>query len=432
MSLDELKVIDVSNIITVRHDPEIWPNKGAMTLRGLCAQSPENKDLLEKLQAVVDANHLVCDESLFDDEFKVITDMEEVKKLLTEVIIRFDTKPEYYTKEDYQLLISLLYRSLFYLHSKSYDIPYLHEGPGIQLEGPVDNITISSTVEEDITVAGVTVGNISSGDVVQKGRDLTEVLKQMLVKEIDVKAVAPSVIMSPSGIQTYEYGTRVKIGSITVSLSQGKFISSDTTVWNPDPVLMDCAITSAQVWNTYGDVNNNTAVISIPDVVLTQHTEIAPIVKVSPNTVQAYTNLNNASSETYLGGNLVPADTIELHPYYLLFHGNYQGLDLNSITGEEIRQLKSEQVLFGTDSVNINSEYSTNGGSLVIACPSKYNLAGVQYSLGAPILDNFLYSKKVNVQCGEKQVEYTVYMYPIPTGVVIEYKNLKFTANGQA
>ena len=58
----------------------------------------------------------------------------------------------------------------------------------------------SSTVEEDITVAGVTVGNISSGDVVQKGRDLTEVLKQMLVKEIDVKAVAPSVTMFPSGI----------------------------------------------------------------------------------------------------------------------------------------------------------------------------------------------------------------------------------------
>ena len=100
---------------------------------------------------------------------------------------------------------------------------------------------------------------------------------------------------------------------------------------------MNCAITSAQVWNTYGDINNNTAVISIPDVVLTQHTEIAPIVKVSPNTVQAYTNLNNASSETYLGGNSVPSDTLELHPYYLLFHGNYPGLDLNSITGEEIR-----------------------------------------------------------------------------------------------
>ena len=100
--LEDGKIIDVSNIITVRHDPEIWPNKGAMTLRNLCPNSPENKDLLNKLQAIVDANHLVCDESLFEGEFEVITSIEEVKKLLTEVIIRFDTNPDYYSKNPHR------------------------------------------------------------------------------------------------------------------------------------------------------------------------------------------------------------------------------------------------------------------------------------------------------------------------------------------
>lgn len=114
--LEDGKIIDVSNIITVRHDPEIWPNKGAMTLRNLCPNSPENKDLLNKLQAIVDANHLVCDESLFEGEFEVISNIKEVKKLLTEVIIRFDTDPDYYSKDDYQVLVALLYRSLLYLY----------------------------------------------------------------------------------------------------------------------------------------------------------------------------------------------------------------------------------------------------------------------------------------------------------------------------
>lgn len=431
MSLDELKVIDVSNIITVRHDPEIWPNKGAMTLRSLCASSPENKDLLTKLQTVVDSNNLVCDESLFEGEFEVISTIEEVKKLLSEVIIRFDTQPEYYTKEDYQFLISLLYRSLYYLHERAVEIPYIHAGKGIQVTGPFEQVKISSTVEKDIVVTGVSIGNISSGDVVEKGKDLTEVLQQLLVKELDVEVIFPTVSMFPSGIKQLEYGTKVSSEEITATLTEGQFVSPDPKLWDMQPINMNCGITDAFIDSTQGDIKDNTVTFKIPDFILTEHTRIFPILTVSKNTTPVYTNLGNKSMKTYSGGNLAPDTILEYSPYYKVFHGNYPGTDLNNIIGTDIRNLRSDNVTVDNKTKEINKEFSTSGGSLVIACPSNYSLINIQNSLGAPILDNFIFQEVISVKCGEQSVNYKVYMYPIANGTKIEYKNLKFETNGQ-
>jgi peptidoglycan hydrolase CwlO-like protein len=40
-------------------------------------------------------------------------------KQLSQLIIRFDTKPDYYTKKDYQLLIGVLTGALTYLYNNS-------------------------------------------------------------------------------------------------------------------------------------------------------------------------------------------------------------------------------------------------------------------------------------------------------------------------
>lgn len=116
-SVDKLEVLQIPNVVTVKHEVERWPDKHRPVLRTLCANFPGNKDLLDKLEAVVDSLH-ICSDSLFEGSYQVITDVEDVKRLLTEVIIRFDTDPDFYHKEDYQLLISLLYRSLLYLYDR--------------------------------------------------------------------------------------------------------------------------------------------------------------------------------------------------------------------------------------------------------------------------------------------------------------------------
>lgn len=98
-------------------DLERPSTKGLQTNRGLSVDLPYNKGMLSKLSKIVDS--VQGTETFFDDKFEVIEDVNELKKLLSEVLIRFDTNPQYYTKKDYGLLLSILYRTLLYLYSVS-------------------------------------------------------------------------------------------------------------------------------------------------------------------------------------------------------------------------------------------------------------------------------------------------------------------------
>jgi hypothetical protein len=64
--------------------------------------------------------------------------MSELKKALSERIIRFDTKPDFYTKKDYQLLIGIISKCFGYLYSLPHSDPE-------QLQEILDRILILET-----------------------------------------------------------------------------------------------------------------------------------------------------------------------------------------------------------------------------------------------------------------------------------------------
>ena len=53
----------------------------------------------------------------YEDVAVKIENGEKLKELMSELIIRFDTKPDYYTKKDYQLLLAVLTGGLSYLYA---------------------------------------------------------------------------------------------------------------------------------------------------------------------------------------------------------------------------------------------------------------------------------------------------------------------------
>lgn len=110
----DLEVLDTSSIKIISSDVERPANKGFQTQRGFCVDLPYNKDMLNKLQAIVEK--IDCDKTFFDQPFDVIDNVDELKKVMTEVLIRFDTSPDFYTKSDYGLLLTVLYKTLFYLY----------------------------------------------------------------------------------------------------------------------------------------------------------------------------------------------------------------------------------------------------------------------------------------------------------------------------
>ena len=97
----------------VPYDIVTSASTGKTTVRGTNTNAPYNANLLNRLQAIADQAY---NSNLFDDRVDFGSyDLEDLQKLLTQVVIRFDNDPNYYTKRDYQYLIWYLCNSLVYL-----------------------------------------------------------------------------------------------------------------------------------------------------------------------------------------------------------------------------------------------------------------------------------------------------------------------------
>ena len=95
----------------------------------------------------------------------------------------------------------------------------------------INENAIDVALDADITVMGVTVGNLTNGKKLVKGSSLSQILKAILTKTIDAKVGAlPSVTLQATGISN---GQRVEVGAnVTATLSHtytdGKFIGAES------------------------------------------------------------------------------------------------------------------------------------------------------------------------------------------------------------
>lgn len=80
-----------------------------VTLTGTYSNLPYNKNAIKRLQAIVGDN-FEGDLNIFDNEENILTalPLEKLQQLLTQVLIRFDNDPDYYTKQDYYYLLRYL------------------------------------------------------------------------------------------------------------------------------------------------------------------------------------------------------------------------------------------------------------------------------------------------------------------------------------
>lgn len=144
-----MDIIDVGKIKVLPSQQEIpVHNNQFPTKRAYCDNIPQNSTVVDKLEAIKIITELdqdletkpieqcpiqnyiedlqavfnplnvtECNTNLFDDnKYTVIQTTEELKKLLSEILIRFDTNPKNYQKNDFDRLIILLYRSLLFLY----------------------------------------------------------------------------------------------------------------------------------------------------------------------------------------------------------------------------------------------------------------------------------------------------------------------------
>lgn len=109
---------DLSQIQIIPSQVEIPVTNGGTTLRGGYTNLSYNQNLLKRLNAVVE-KEFKGDLNFFDDESRPVPSIEYLQQLLSQVVIRFDNDPDYYTKRDYYYLIWYLCQSLIYLQETS-------------------------------------------------------------------------------------------------------------------------------------------------------------------------------------------------------------------------------------------------------------------------------------------------------------------------
>lgn len=119
---------------------------------------------------------------------------------------------------------------------------------------------------------------------------------------------------------------------------------------------------------------------------------------------------------------------------YFLGYSEYQSVDDFKSNPNEIRTLRVKSDFIEIDGTTIvtESKLTSNGSSIVIACPKKYKLATIEDNTGANLLGSFTSRGEVDITVGGTiTATYNVYLLPIANGTKLEFKNVTLTLNNK-
>ena len=277
------------------------------------------------------------------------------------------------------------------------------------------------TLEEDITTMGVSVGTLSNGSKLEKGASLTDVLKQILIKEIDVVATKPTVSLSMAGAsngRNYEVGSELSI-TLTPTFTDGVFNGAESQY------SYNQAAGCASGETTY--YRDNVAIESNADA-LTVGAEKTYSYKCTTaygaSTVTPKKNNGAASSVKIVAGNCTSGPQTVNGKFYA-YVGYSEKTDAAAFETADIKGLNAvKKFLNGKTEMVGATSIKSNGKSIVVAFPSTYKFVSVSNGVGADIKPNFKNEATVNYVNGNITTPYKVYVYPITNGAEVEYKNL--------
>ena len=332
-------------------------------------------------------------------------------------------------------------------------------------------------------------GNYSNGNTIPAGTDIQTILQNLLCKELYPTATStkgtisnsiaqPTVTLSHSG--TIEVGTEVSLNSAsvaesTVSTTPNKVTgmtngysaadddSADSTAtsvskdWSTsrtgNAYSMSATVTKFNGGNTTATTPATVATRSMAATTLGYAAEGTNKIKVSVTgdtftgsvaeipVMYLVSNLGNtdASKKTTkvnAQSNITPAAPtnsreVSVTGKYKYFLGYSDNTTYNQFNSESVRKLNAKtnwiEIDGTTTIVSDKPSMTSNGKSIVVACPAKYKLATIQNGVGANILPNFTSVGNVDVTTGSITTSYKVYVYPITNGAAVEFKNVTLT-----
>ena len=278
--------------------------------------------------------------------------------------------------------------------------------------------TAETALDADITVMGVTVGAIGNNVKLTKGMTLSEVLKKILIKEIDVNKTAPTTAINVTGVSsggTYEVGTAIS-ATLAHTYTDGKFTGQTGYSYS---VNAGCAETGTLYYR-----GGNT--VTSPDAfTITEGTHTWQC-KTTYGASNVTPKKNNGTDSTVT----IPAGTatsgnFSINGRYKAYIGYSTETSGAAFNSDKIKALTAGNVMLNTSgSTTLKSSATSDGTSIVIACPATFKLNTISNSLGVSIKANFDAPVQVDYTNGSTTTKYNVYVYPITSGAKVAYKDV--------
>lgn len=328
-------------------------------------------------------------------------------------------------------------------------------------------------------------GYYKNGDVIKKDTNIEDILKQLLSQElyptnVKIDLASANAYMNELSLQL-DANDVVEVGTL-VSLETGttngvSVITKSTTISNltygyslendnerdfdDTTIISDCHSSindntftiSASINGFNADSSSNTPVSKSGDGVASLDKTTLGYVSEGNNTItitgtgatynfnadeitKIYycSNLGNTNDSNFVeaqsvsGVTKVPEITksVSVTGKYKWFLGYINTLNDGFVwTSDVIRSLNSGWINKDTNTTLVDDSIETsNGYSIVIACPVKYKLSSINNGIGANIIPNFNQPFSLKIETGGITTDYNIYVYEITNGAKVDYKNV--------
>lgn len=289
---------------------------------------------------------------------------------------------------------------------------------------------VNARLETSFDVQGVNIGGYSDGNTISAGTKVWQVIKTMLQKLLDVIAQVPTnTIRSTASTSTiYEVGTVLTPG-LSRTYVDGKFVGQPGYDYEIAAGCEADTTTYQQRTGTSGAWSTATE---------TKVLEEGQNQYRCQTTYGASTNIpvknNGEASNVRIAAGSTDWSSVSFNSYYKYFVGCYDATTINELTSNIVRALNltngthnSSGWCTGNSTTNSNL-FTSDGHSIIIACPSTWKLNSIQNGLGASIIDNFSVRGTLTINIGGTSTNnYNIYIYPITNGAQVEFKNINLT-----
>lgn len=298
---------------------------------------------------------------------------------------------------------------------------------GLRTSTTIDgDITVDTSIENDIKVTGVNIGSYKDGESITAGTSVEEILRNILTNKIGVKISKPKLTMLLDDSGPFEVGETVE-GYIKVYYQDGQFIGETGYDYT---LSAGCKEPENYTYKMNGvDLENNNN-YSIPSI-----NEGTTTFTVSGEHGQSInTPVDNTGEE--LNDIKIDSDTIstskDIKAYYKYFYGYVEyNSDLSEITDETLNSLSSNYLDSNTETINSLKSTDNDKPSILLVIPTDWEIIFTKNGKGDIIPTeelSTLWEKNENVITHEiNGKQYNLYVNELQQPV--EYKEIIIKKN---